>query len=162
MTTSVRIIARNSQQLTHSTRDTTRRLLAAAAADRPNSSSSSTQQRRRRGSEGGQLRASEPPVVRSMTPCLSGCVWTYASARGVHTQVNKSLNTLHTAEATTAKRLFAAAAAATTAAAAAAYRPNSSRSRRPARTSDPPIDRLMTSCLGRALFGPVSYDLCCL
>ena len=46
---------------------------AAAAADRPNSSSSSsTQQRRRRGSGGGQLRASEPPIVRLMTPCLCG------------------------------------------------------------------------------------------
>ena len=48
-------------------------LFAAAAADRPNSSSSSTQQRWRRDSGGGQLRASEPPIVRLMTPCLGGC-----------------------------------------------------------------------------------------
>ena len=48
-------------------------IFAAAAADRPNSSSSSTQQQRRRGSGGGQLRASEPPIVRLMTPCLRGC-----------------------------------------------------------------------------------------
>ena len=46
---------------------------AAAAADRPNSSSSSTQQRGQRVSGGGQLRASEPPIVRLVTPCLDGC-----------------------------------------------------------------------------------------
>ena len=47
---------------------------AAAATDRPNrSSSDSSQERRRRGSGGGQLRASEPPIVRLMTPCLGGC-----------------------------------------------------------------------------------------
>ena len=41
-------------------------------ADRPNSSStsSSTQQRWRRGSGGSQLRASEPPIVRLMSPFL--------------------------------------------------------------------------------------------
>ena len=33
---------------------------------------SNTQQRRRRGSGGGQLRASDPPTVRLMTPCLGG------------------------------------------------------------------------------------------
>ena len=52
--------------------------------DRPNSSSSK-QLWRLRGSGGGQLRASEPPIVRLMTSCLGGCVLTYASARGVHT-----------------------------------------------------------------------------
>ena len=84
---------------------------AAAAADRPNSSRSSTQQRRRRGSGGGQLRPSEPHIVRLMTPCLGDCVLTYASARGVHThKVNEILNNLHTAEATAAQPLFAAAA----------------------------------------------------
>ena len=52
----------------------------------------STQQRRRRGSGGGQLRASEPPIVRLMTPCLGGCALTYASARGVHThKLNESI-----------------------------------------------------------------------
>ena len=55
----------------------------AAAEDRPNrSSSSSAQQRRRGGSGGGQLRASEPPIVRLMTPCLGGCAL-LESARGV-------------------------------------------------------------------------------
>ena len=87
---------------------------AATAAGRPNSSSSSAQQRRRRGSGGRQLRASEHPVVRLMTPWLGVCALTYASARGVQTQSKrKSLHSAHSsAEATTAQRLFAAAAAA--------------------------------------------------
>ena len=51
-----------------------------------------------------QVRASEPPIVRLMTPCLGGCALTYASTRGVHThKVNESLNTLHTVQATTAQ-----------------------------------------------------------
>ena len=114
------------------------------------SSSSSMQQRRRRGSGGGQLRASEPHIGRLMTPCLGGYALTYASARGVHThKVNGSLNTLHTAEATTAHRIFAVAA----------DRPNNSssstRQRLPRgsrggqlRASEFHIIRLMTSCLG--------------
>ena len=32
-----------------------------------------THKRRRRGSGGGQLRSSEPPIDRLMTPCLGGC-----------------------------------------------------------------------------------------
>ena len=63
---------RNSQH-SHTAEATTAQRLFAAAADRPHSSSSSTQQRRRRGSGGRQLRASEPPIVRLMTPCLGGC-----------------------------------------------------------------------------------------
>ena len=123
----------------------------AAAADTPNRSSTSTRPRRRRGSGRGQLRASEPPTARLMTPCLGGCALTYASARGVHAhKVNESLNTLHTAEATTAQRLFAAAAK---------DRPNNSisstqqRRRRgrgggQPRASEPPVVRLMTPCHG--------------
>ena len=93
---------------------TAQRLLSAAAlADRSNSSSSSTQQQRRCGSEGGQLRASEPPIVLLVTPCLGGCVLTYASARGVHAQKSKrKFQHSHTTEATTvtAQRLLAEAA----------------------------------------------------
>ena len=119
--------------------------------------------RRRRGSGGGQLRASEPPIVRFMTPCLGSCALTFASTRGVHTHiVTESLNTLYTAEARTAQRLFAAAA----------DRPNRSssctqqRRRRSSRggqlrASEPPIVRFMALCLGDcALFGSVTCTLC--
>ena len=152
---------------------TARRLLeaaaAAAAADRPNSSSSSSTQRRRRcGSGGGSYERASFSSSVSMTPCLGGCVFTYASARGVlcaHTKVNESLSILHTAEeaTTTAQRLFAAAA----------DRPNSSssstqqRRRRGSgggqlRASEPLIVRLMTPCMGGcALFRSVTCTPCC-
>ena len=119
-----------------------------AAADRPNSSTSRMHQRRRRGSGGGQLRASEPPIVRLMTPCLGGCAL-YASTRGMHThKVHESLNTR--TQQKQEQHKFAAAA----------DRPNSSsssstqqrRRRRGSggdqlRASEPPIVRLMTQCL---------------
>ena len=139
---------------------------AAAATDRPNrSSSDSSQERRRRGSGGGQLRASEPPIVRLMIPCLSSGALTYASARGVMCahKVNESLNTLHIAEeATTAQRLFAVAADRLN------ISSSSTQQRRwrgsgggQLRASEPPIARLMTTCLGGcALFESVTYALC--
>ena len=116
--------------------------------------------RRRRGSGGGQLRASEPPIVRFMTPCLGSCALTFASTRGVHTHiVTESLNTLYTAEARTAQRLFAAAA----------DRPNSSsstqqRRRRGSgggrlRASEPPIVHLIPCLGGCAFFGSVTCAL---
>ena len=135
--------------------------------NRLNSSSSSTQQRWRRGSVDGQIRASEPPIVRLMTPYFGGCVLTYASARSVHThKANEGFSTLHTAEATAAQRLLAAAAA--------TDRPNSSssntqqRRRRGSggdhlRASEPLIVLSMTPCLGGCvLFGSVTCALCCL
>ena len=123
-------------------------------------SRSSTKQRRRRGRVGGQLRASEHPIIRFMNPCLGGCAVTYASARGVYThKVNERLNTLHTAEAPSAQRLFAAAA----------DRPNSSsstqqRRRRGSgggrlRASEPPIVHLIPCLGGCAFFGSVTCAL---
>ena len=131
----------------------------------PNSSSSSsTQQRRAAAGAASYERASEPPIVRLMTPCLGSCALTYASARGVRThKVNESLNTLHTAKkAATAQRLFAAEA----------DRPNSgsrgTQQRRGGngggqlRASESPIVRLMTPCLdGCALFRSVTCAVLC-
>ena len=70
-------------------------LFSAAAADRPNSSSSSTQRRRRHGSRGGQLRASEPPIVRLMTPCLGGCASYRERTRCTHTKQTKVSTIAH-------------------------------------------------------------------
>ena len=91
-------------QHSHTPEARTANILFAAAIDRPNSNGSTKQQRRRRGSGGIELLASAASIVLMMTPCLDGCALTYASARGVHTRkVNESLDTLHTAEATTAQ-----------------------------------------------------------
>ena len=83
---------------THTAETRTTQLLLLAAGDRPTSSSSScsTQQRQRRGSRGGQLRASEPPIVRFMTPCLGGCALTHANARGVLYALSKETKSEHT------------------------------------------------------------------
>ena len=99
-----------------------------------------------------------------MTPCPGGCALTYASARGAHAhKVNESLNTLHIAEeATTAQRLFAVAADRLN------ISSSSTQQRRwrgsgggQLRASEPPIARLMTTCLGGcALFESVTYALC--
>ena len=61
------------KSLAHSREATTAQRFFAAAADKPNRSGSRTQQRWQRGSGGGQIRASEPPIVRLITPCLGGC-----------------------------------------------------------------------------------------
>ena len=114
----------------------------AVAADGPNSSSSSTQQRR--GSGGGQLRASEPLIIRLMNQCLGGCALTYASARGVHAhKVKRKSHHPHTAEATTTD--YSQQQQQTGPTSVAAVRCSGGGQ---LRASEPPIVRLITPCLG--------------
>ena len=133
---------------------------AAAATDRPNrSSSDSSQERRRRGSGGGQLRASEPPIVRLMTQCLGGCALTYASARGVRTHtVNESLNT-RTQQKQQQHNDYSQAAADRPNSCSSSTQQRRGRGGGQLRASEPPFVRLMTPCLGCALFGSVTCSV---